>query len=215
MASNSPPALTSVAAPVAASAPPGVLPPEIREALGPPPLTAGEDQRLYERILTEMANAVAPRDFVEWIWVRDLVDVTWEAARARGAKAVCLQMANRKGVMALLEACRLGGPPAGLEQLAARDRLQHRADRLVRGDVAELAGFGDELRALGLDSRAMAGAAYLAALDGLERLQRLIDLADARRDACLREIDRRRDSLARRARAGVERVDEVIDAEFE
>ena len=191
------------------------MPPQIREALGPAPLTAGEDSTLYERMLTEMAIAVAPRDFVEWIWVRDLVDLAWEAARARAAKAVHLQMTKRQGVMALLETCRLGGPPATLEQLTARDGLQHRADRIVRSNETELGGFSDELQALGLDSRAMAGAAYFAALNGLERLQRMVDLADARRDAALREIDRRRDSLARRARAGVERVDEVIDAEFE
>jgi hypothetical protein len=42
--------------------------------------------------------------------------------------------------------------------------------------------------------REVLGPPPLTAVDGLERLQRMVDLADARGDASLREIDRRRDS---------------------
>jgi hypothetical protein len=34
--------------------------------------------------------AIGPRDFIEEIWCRDLVDVTWNIFRYRRAKAACL-----------------------------------------------------------------------------------------------------------------------------
>jgi hypothetical protein len=58
-------------------------------------------------------------------------------------------------------------------------------------------------------------ATYQACLGDMEKLQRLADNASARRDAILREIDRRRDRIADRLRAGIASAEAVIDAEFE
>ena len=50
---------------------------------GPPPILEGEDARAYNEMLDRVFGTVGPTDFIEEIWVRDLVDVTWEMFRWR------------------------------------------------------------------------------------------------------------------------------------
>ena len=52
-----------------------------------PPILEGEDARAYHEILDRVFGAVRPTDFIEEIWVRDLVDVTWSMFRLRRLQA--------------------------------------------------------------------------------------------------------------------------------
>ena len=45
------------------------------DLFGPPPILEGEDPKAYDEILDRVFGAVGPTDFIEEIWVRDLVDV--------------------------------------------------------------------------------------------------------------------------------------------
>jgi hypothetical protein len=252
------------------------VPSDIRELLGPPPITHLEDGEAYERILASMAEAIAPKDFVEWIWVKDIVDLTWDAARARRARAVRLALARRQAIENILEAD--WAPLTWRDSLSDhRDEVKKFAYQIYRllaenadsngGDTEPAAGdegedqgeadetddgedgageddlgeedqdydlgeedqdydlgeedqeeeetFDDTLQRLGLTEASVADAAYHEALFDMERLQRLVDNANARRDAVLREIDRRRESMGRRLREAVRDIEQVIDAEFE
>jgi hypothetical protein len=51
--------------------------------LGPPPLLKGEDPAVYNDLLARITGALKPADIVEEIWVREIVDLTWEAQRWR------------------------------------------------------------------------------------------------------------------------------------
>ena len=95
------------------------------------------------------------------------------------------------------------------------DRIPKEADDIYRGDARQKQAFGATLARLGLTEQSVADAAFHAALEDMERLQQLIDNANARRDAVLREIDRRRDGLAKRLRETGAMIDNIIDAEFE
>ena len=55
---------------------------------GPPPILEGEEADAYNEILDRVFDAIAPTDFLEEIWVRDLVDVTWTMIRWRRLLAV-------------------------------------------------------------------------------------------------------------------------------
>jgi hypothetical protein len=224
-----------------------IIPLDIRELLGPPPIASLENGEAYERILSSMAEAVAPKDFVEWTWLKDIVDLTWEAGRARRAKAVRLVLARRTAIEQILQAD--WAPVIGFESFDRSEEIVSFAHRVYRmmGDDDEAPDedrvepenldaddsadydepdeeaedgeegetFDDMLARLDLTQEAINDAAYLVALKDMETLQRLIDNANARRDAILREIDRRRDALARRLREAVAKSDEIIDAEFE
>jgi biotin carboxyl carrier protein len=54
---------------------------------GPPPLLEGEDTAAYDDLLVRISGAVKPADIFEEIWVRDIVDLVWEAFRLRRFKA--------------------------------------------------------------------------------------------------------------------------------
>jgi hypothetical protein len=190
------------------------VPPEIRELLGPAPLLRADNAERYERILAQLAAAVRPVDFVEWVWVKDLVDLGWEAARARVAKTARIAMERRRAMEALWRA----QDPSELDaypDLKADSDAQ--LERIFAGEWPdELAYFYFVIKErFGLEPAAVDDVAYALALADIEKLQRLIDNAGARRDAILREIDRRRESLARRLRQVAENLDVIIDAEFE
>jgi hypothetical protein len=51
---------------------------------GPPPLLEGEETAAYDELLVRISGAVNPADIFEEIWVRDLVDLVWEALRLLG-----------------------------------------------------------------------------------------------------------------------------------
>jgi hypothetical protein len=70
---------------------------------GPPPLIEGEDARVYDELLTQISTAVKPADILEDIWVRDIVDLVWEALRLRRLKANLMTATAVHGLAQLLE----------------------------------------------------------------------------------------------------------------
>ena len=50
---------------------------------GPPPVLKDEDPQAYAALLAKVSRTVRPKDFLEEIWVRDAVDLTWQIFRWR------------------------------------------------------------------------------------------------------------------------------------
>jgi hypothetical protein len=67
------------------------IPPHIVELLGTVPLLKGEDPKQYQALFSELACSVKPADVTEWLWVRDIVDLTWDTIRYRRLKAKWIQ----------------------------------------------------------------------------------------------------------------------------
>jgi hypothetical protein len=72
------PASNLVLAPVVASAEPSAA----AEPL-PTLLLENEDTAAYDEIIARLSAAVKPADFLEEIWVRDVVALVWEAQRSK------------------------------------------------------------------------------------------------------------------------------------
>jgi len=51
-------------------------PDELRDLLGPPPVLSSEDDLAHNEMVARLAQALAPRDFVEQLLVRELADCT-------------------------------------------------------------------------------------------------------------------------------------------
>jgi hypothetical protein len=64
-----------------------VVPAEIRDMLGKPPLLATEDPNQYYALLAKLAREEKPIGVVEWLWVKDIADLTWDIIRLRRIKA--------------------------------------------------------------------------------------------------------------------------------
>ena len=54
---------------------------------GPPPLLDSENAESYDELLARISAALKPADILEEIWIRDIVDLVWEALRLRKLKA--------------------------------------------------------------------------------------------------------------------------------
>ena len=114
---------------------------------GPPPILPGEDTSAYDALLRRVSADVKPTDIIEKIWVRDIVDHTWEIFRWR---RLVVSLAPEP-------------PPTSL----------------------------------------------INELHRIERIDRLITVAESRRNAVLREIERRRSTFARTLRDEVHKVEDV------
>ena len=70
--------------------------------LDPPVLLAGEDIEKYQRLSGQVTAALEPVDVIEVFWVRDVVDLLWEALRLRRLKASLLAASAKAGLNKVL-----------------------------------------------------------------------------------------------------------------
>ena len=76
--------------------------PALARILGPPPVLASEDAEAYEALQDRVRAAMAPADVIEELWVRDVVDLTWEALRLRRLKAKLMAAAKPQALSVIL-----------------------------------------------------------------------------------------------------------------
>lgn len=174
---------------------------EMEELLGAPPLLEGENRETYNAFHNHVRAAIAPTDFIEQIWARDLSDLTWEILRLRRYKAEYHNYGSAVGFRVLVN---------GIKNEKRRERLiadfcsgtpaaSSRVNKYIGNDVSAWVTIGAHTLKENFDVN--------------ERFDQLIAQAEARRNAVLREIDRHRDSeITRRLRQS---VTEIQDAEFE
>jgi hypothetical protein len=159
-----------------------------------------EEPARYRSMLSQVRSAVSPTDFVEEAWVRDVVDLLWEAIRYRRMKVAFLNAHSGDGLETLL------APIAGHHRASqlARAWVQRNSDAIEQvDDLLKNAGRTlEEARALTVSRH----------LQRIEAFDRLIAGAEARRTSVLREIDRRRAAFALALRSAVKPVE---DADFE
>lgn len=146
-----------------------------------------------------MARMLKPSDILEQIWVRDVVDLTWEVLRLRRLKAQFLTATAHEGLALVL------GPLLGAK---TSDQV---APRWAARDAQALVEVDAVLAAAGLDADAAMARTFALKIDTVERIERMAAGAHYRRSDVLREIERHR---ARFATALRRAVAEVEDAAF-
>jgi hypothetical protein len=170
---------------------------------GPAPLIPGEDPEAYKALQTRVAAAVAPKDVLEEIWVRDVVDLVWETLRLRRLKAAFLSSAAHEGLAIILRPLKTDVTPRIGGSLSERwARGEPEAKKTVNGQLASAGLSMDDVTAQTLALK----------LEAIERIDRMLASAEGRRDAALRELTRHRETLAVAVRRATEKID---DAEFE
>ncbi|HLH97209.1 MAG TPA: hypothetical protein VKW08_19025 [Xanthobacteraceae bacterium] len=158
---------------------------------GPAPLAEGEDAEAYDELLLRISAGVRPADILEEIWVRDVVDLTWEALRLRRLKAAVLTMSART---ALAE---------NLGKFMSYAEAQALARSWAAGEADAVAAVAERLAAQGLGIENLTAQGLTRTLDPIERIARMIAQAEARRGAALREVERHRASFGPRLRAAL------------
>ena len=190
--------------PSAAGSTPAVRASAALAFLAPPPLIAGEDHAAYDDLLARISAALQPGDILEDIWVRDVVDMVWDALRLRRLKTQLLTASAHEGMHAILRRF-LDWQLA--EQVAQMWALREKS-AVVKAEAV--------LASAGLTTESVIAQTLALKIDVIERVDRMMVMAEARRNSVLREIERHRASFARTLRRVVQDVEDaeaVEDAE--
>jgi len=159
------------------------------------PTLKTEDDEIYWNCVERFVKCVEPQDVIEWLWVKDVVDLSWEILRLRRLKIDLVEI-DRQDKNAKIEWERehadepyihfaLGTPiPRDPEDIEAR-----RAKPL-------------------LDTEADSAKLLFTHIETYEQIEKLLTSAELRRDRILREIELRRDHMGRRLRTA---SDELLD----
>jgi hypothetical protein len=67
------------------------VPADIQALFGNAPLLSTEDPSLYWNMLDRFATCVEPKNIIEWLWVKDVLDLSWEIVRLRRFKIVWIE----------------------------------------------------------------------------------------------------------------------------
>ena len=163
---------------------------------GPPPLFDGEDPKIYDQLLAQVSTTVMPEDIFENIWVRDVVDLTIEVLRLRRLKVNLMMTNASKGLTETLS------PLVG--------RMQ--AETLAEGWAARKSDVVEEvnktLTSAGLSTDSILAQTFSLKLNDIERIEHMTALAEARRNATLREIDRHRQTLGQKLRRAAQQLED-------
>ena len=114
------------------------------------------------------------------IWVRDVVDLTWEALRLRRLIAALLTANAHVGLEVILR-------PLLDEGIGELVEAWARGERRAIEQVKAI------LKSANLSMDAINAATVFEQIEQLERMERMLAMVEARRNATLREIDRYRD----------------------
>jgi hypothetical protein len=184
------------------------IPAELKSFAEDTCLLPGESSREFEAIRCMIIDDVRPNTPIEWLWILDLVEMSWEILRYRCLKQKILESYRQAAIEALLQ--RLDGSgiaaPATSTMLAQtqRNALQWREDPDAALEIEA------RLKRYGFDAVVINAEVHVQARDQLEMFDVLMQRAQQRRIVLLREIAIRRE-FAKRA----ERVSEaLIEARF-
>jgi hypothetical protein len=169
---------------------------ELPMLFGPPPLFDGEDPEIYDQLLTQVSTTVMPTDIFEHIWVRDFVDLTFEVFRLRRLTANLITANAHKGLSEML------APLVGWSQ----------AETLAEGWAARKSDVVEEvnktLTSAGLTTDNILAQTFSLKVNDIERIEHMMALAEARRNATLREIDRHRQTLGQKLRRAAQQLED-------
>lgn len=181
------------------------VPQEFYDLLGSPTFAPSDNSANYSLIVKRMLESIRPKDFIERLFVRDLIDLTWEECRLRQIREALLAESRSAAVERLLMRKNLREVPEGAERIAraqAKDQFKNWAnDRAKRKEIEE-----DLNKHSQGEDQAILAASYSEIYKELESVKKSIAFAQQRRMGLLREIEHRREFAQRARKASDEAV---------
>ena len=181
------------------------VPVELKEIWNSCSLLPGENRAEFETIRQLMVDEIQPETNLEWLWLLDLVELSWEILRYRRLKQRVLEACRSNAIESIL--LRLDG--AGVPDEASSEvRLYVRRNVADwRADPRAAAEIEARLRKQGFGDVAINAEVYCHAQMAFGMFDGLMQSAQTRRIILLREISSRREFK--------HRVEKLIDATFE
>lgn len=169
---------------------------ELYHCLGYPALLREESVDDFDALLAQLIKDIEPKGSVEFIYVRDFATYTFEIERLRFHRSVLLDL------MA----------PEAINEIRSRNgkvRLHCKAAGSPWSDHADTASrlIGAYLADDGMKESLINAQSFALAIDQMEKIERMIGLAEERRMRLVREIDRRHALLKSRLQEAIQNRD--------
>ena len=161
-------------------------------------LLPGENRRDFEAIRQMMVNDIRPKTNFEWLWVLDLVELSWEILRYRCLKQRVIAASREIAIESILRRLDGAGMPAGASRKVRLQSKQNAAQ--WREDPYAAAEIEERLAQYGFDAAAINAEVFLQAREQFAMFDHMLHAAQHRRIVLLREISIRRE-FARRSEA--------------
>jgi hypothetical protein len=145
------------------------------------PLLLTESKDEFNLIRDNLNDQIKPRGIIEQMYIEDIAYLVWEILRLRRSKAAIVNSAFRDALTDVVEQL-LRNPGQWRHELKGRPEKLARAwfsDSNVKKQIAGL------LRQFNLDETAIEAEAFRKSAETLERIDRLMASAEARRDKAL------------------------------
>lgn len=186
---------------------------------GPPPLLYGEDEAAYDEMIARASAAVEPKDFIEEIWVRDLVDAAWNIIRFRRIKAAVLSdkvwnvVNDKASSLAEADPKLREGTEKEKEEM---EKLLNSDSELSWDELMEQYPRANEkfqkswnAAEATLNKDLIQAELIIDELDTIERIDQFMAIAQRRYDGVIRELDRHRFIQNQR-----DSIHNAVEAEF-
>lgn len=178
--------------------------------LGPSWIIEGEDPERYEKVLAEVGAAARPIDFIDWVLVKDVVDLTWEIQRIHLQRERLMRTERLSSLQTVIFSI-LYSENGSSYDVKNDPTVSRIAAKWARADIKGIKRVEELLSQAGL-SMADVDLQSLSEKSGeFDRLDERDERLAGRRDEILRQIERRRSGWAKLVR----RTSEVIvEGEF-
>lgn len=138
-----------------------------------------EGRQAYDQLLAQLVLEWRPRNITEWMFVRDIADISWEIFRHRRAIAGVYATSFKEALVSVIK-----------EALPCR--ISYQMEPMAQGLVwkpKDTAKIKSELAKYGVSPDPIVAKSYSINRETLDRLHRLLALAEARRAASTRNLN--------------------------
>jgi hypothetical protein len=169
-----------------------VVPAEIANIFGHPPVLSTESREAYDALMAQLALEWKPRNVTEWMFVRDIADISWEIFRHRRAIAGVFAISFKEALAGVFIDVLPGYRRSLLPECEAKSAQFRKAEALADAwfegpERQELVK--SQLAKYGLDPEVIVAQTYSVRGEVLDKLHRLLALAEARRTAITRNFN--------------------------
>lgn len=165
-----------------------MIPVELYPLFGPMPLLPGEDHDAYSRLLSTIAAAVEPTDAIDWMYLKDVVDLAWEITRLHRWKVEIIKTGCPTARQELFETL-LANDTSALE---LSDKARTMSAKYASADEKVVSEMRGKMTQQGFTEESVLAVAFAKRIDILDVIENMLASAQRRRTGLLNEIERRR-----------------------
>jgi len=194
------------------------MPKEFERFFDLPAMVGDEKHRDYLDFFSAIADAIKPTDILDWIWINDFVEAEWDIRRNRRIKVETIKLKvkehiaerkneaefNRYRIVMLREQMLAKADAGNPGEPKRQNNKKDTKPEVTKTEVANI-------EVANIEDPDLLAKVFVKYGNEIDLIDRRIAAGERKRDGILREIYRRRESLARKLEKA---CSDIIDAEF-